>query len=67
NCPNITYATTSLVGDLKDFHNLDCLIPTALCPPMILTVIPKVLMFHDCKQEVVDATSYSNEILPMSL
>ncbi|KIK73602.1 hypothetical protein PAXRUDRAFT_793764 [Paxillus rubicundulus Ve08.2h10] len=57
---NVVYATTSVIGSLRNFHSLDCLIPPKFHPPM---VIPKTLVFHDCKQEASDAAIYTTACL----
>jgi superfamily II DNA helicase RecQ len=64
NRPNITYATTPLVGSLRNFRNLDFLIPPIFHPPM---AIPKTLVFHDCKQDTADAATYLDERLPQNI
>jgi len=64
NCTNITYAVAPLVRSPADFHNLNFLLPTSLHPPMI---IPKTLIFHDCKQEATDAAHYNDGHLPPHL
>lgn len=64
NRPNITYATIPLVGGLRNFRNLDLLIPREFHPPM---TIPKTLVFHDCKQEATDAAAYVDARLPPNI
>jgi superfamily II DNA helicase RecQ len=64
NRPNITYAVTPLIGGLRNFRNFDCLIPSNYMTPMI---IPKTLIFHDNKQEAVDAAAYNDSRLPKAL
>ena len=64
NRSNIVYATTPIIGNIHDFHNLDFLIPTNYHPPMI---IPKTLIFYDSKQDAKDATKYTNARLPQPL
>ncbi|KAG1790241.1 uncharacterized protein HD556DRAFT_1446377 [Suillus plorans] len=64
NRPNIVYAITPLIGGTRNFHNFDCLIPPNYTTPMI---IPKTLIFHDNKQEAVDAAAYNNSHLPKAL
>ncbi|KAJ7703578.1 hypothetical protein B0H17DRAFT_912077, partial [Mycena rosella] len=57
NRPNTIYATHKVVGSLKDFRNLDFLVPTVL----------KIIVFHDDTQQCADAASYLNERLPSDL
>ena len=64
NRPNITYATTPIIGSLRNFENLCFLIPSTFHPPMI---IPKTLVFHDSKQEATDAAAFIESRLPPSL
>ncbi|KIJ13169.1 hypothetical protein PAXINDRAFT_156634 [Paxillus involutus ATCC 200175] len=64
NRSNIAYATTSVIGSLQKFHSLDCLIPPKFHPPM---VIPKTLVFHDCKQKASDAAIYNDNWLPVAM
>lgn len=66
NRSNITYmyATHPLVGSLWNLHNFDFLLPQEFYPPM---VIPKTLIFHDCKQNTTDATVYIDVRLPHNL
>lgn len=63
NRPDITYATTPSIGSLRDFHNLNCLIPDDFRPPMD---IPKTLV-HDCKQDATNTATYTNSRLPKQL
>ena len=59
------YATLPLVGSLRNFQNLEFLIPPPMFhPPM---VIPKTLVFHDCKQDATDAATYIDERLPQNI
>ena len=62
NRPNITYATTLIIGTLHSFHGLNCLIPTNFHPPMD---IPKTLVFHDSKLDATNAAWYINSRLPI--
>ncbi|KIJ57528.1 hypothetical protein HYDPIDRAFT_171650, partial [Hydnomerulius pinastri MD-312] len=64
NRSNITYATIPLIESLRNFRNLDCLIPNGLSPS---AKIPKTLVFHDCKQDATDAASYIDKRLPLPL
>jgi superfamily II DNA helicase RecQ len=64
NRPNITYATTPIIGGLRNFRNFDCLIPENYAPPMM---IPKTLIFHDNKQEAATAAAYNDSRLPKLL
>ncbi|KAF9234844.1 P-loop containing nucleoside triphosphate hydrolase protein, partial [Melanogaster broomeanus] len=64
NRPNITYATVTLVGSLRNFRNLDFLVPPVFHPPM---TIPKTLVFHDCKQDATDAATYTDDRLPQNI
>ncbi|KAG0698559.1 hypothetical protein DFH29DRAFT_773372, partial [Suillus ampliporus] len=64
NRPNITYAVTPLIGGPHNFRKFDCLIPPNYAAPMM---IPKTLIFHDNKQEAVDASAYNNSHLPKTL
>jgi superfamily II DNA helicase RecQ len=64
NRPNITYATTPVIGSLRNFHNFDVLIPENYSPPMM---IPKTLIFHDNKQEAAAAAAYNDSRLPKAL
>lgn len=61
NRPNITYATHPLVGNINNFHNLDCIIPQQFHPPMRL---PKLLIVHDNKTEANNASNHLNVRLP---
>ncbi|KAG2144383.1 P-loop containing nucleoside triphosphate hydrolase protein [Suillus bovinus] len=63
NHPNITYATTPIIGGLCNFHNFDCLIPDNYAPPMM---IPKMLIFYDNKKEAA-AAAYNDSRLPKPL
>jgi len=65
NRPNIVYATSPIVGNLREFHNFDCLVPKDFDPE--LTTIPKTLVFHDNKRDATDAARYTNERLPIPL
>ena len=64
NRPNITYATTPIIGSIRNFQNLNCLVPTDFHPPID---IPKTLVFHDSKQDATDAACYTNARLPNDL
>ncbi|KAF8124050.1 P-loop containing nucleoside triphosphate hydrolase protein [Boletus edulis] len=64
NRPNITYATLPLVGGLRNFRNFNILLPHEFHPPMI---IPKTLIFHDCKQDATNAATYVDARLPHHL
>ncbi|KAF8432233.1 P-loop containing nucleoside triphosphate hydrolase protein, partial [Boletus edulis BED1] len=64
NRPNITYATTPLIGSLRNYRNLNCLIPDDFQPPMD---IPKTLVFHDSKQDATNAAMYTDSRLPKQL
>ena len=64
NRPNTTYATIPLAGGLRNFRNFDLLLPQQFHPPMVL---PKTLVFHDCKQDATDATAYVDARLPHNL
>ena len=61
NCPNITYATLPIVGSLWNFENLRFLIPSTFHPPM---VVPKTLIFHDSKQDTMNAADFIESNLP---
>ncbi|KAF9228132.1 hypothetical protein BS17DRAFT_805720 [Gyrodon lividus] len=63
NRSNITYARLPLIGALRDFRNLDLLIPNFAVPMMI----PKTLIFHDSKQDATDAATYIDARLPEQL
>ena len=63
NHPNIMYATTPIIGTLRDFRNFNFLIPTNLHPPMD---IPKALVFHDSKLDATGTAQYTNSRLPKS-
>lgn len=64
NCPNITYTTLPIVGSLQNFENLCFLIPSTFHPPM---VIPKTLIFHDSKQDAMNAADFIESNLPQCL
>lgn len=64
NRPNIVYATTPIIGSLRDLRNFNFLVPTNFHPPM---EIPKTLVFHDSKQGAIDAAEYTNARLPKPL
>ena len=64
NRPNITYVTIPLVGSLWNFRNFNLLLPQEFHPPM---VIPKTLVFHDCKQDATNAAEYVDARLPPNL
>jgi hypothetical protein len=64
NLPNIVYAITPLISGTHNFHNFNCLIPSNYTTP---TIIPKTLIFHNNKQEAVDAAAYNNSCLPKAL
>ena len=64
NRSNITYAVAPLMRSPADFRNLNFLLPTLLHPPMM---IPKTLIFHDCKKEATDAARYNDARLPPHL
>lgn len=64
NRPNITYATRVVSTTLRDFSNLDFVLPLQLHPQ---TTIPKTLIFHDSKEEATSAAAYINSRLPLSL
>ncbi|KIM55652.1 hypothetical protein SCLCIDRAFT_17356 [Scleroderma citrinum Foug A] len=57
NRPNITYATHVVSTSLRDFSNLDFILPLQLHPQ---TTIPKTLVFHDSKEEATSAAVYIN-------
>ncbi|KAF8803590.1 hypothetical protein BYT27DRAFT_7109423 [Phlegmacium glaucopus] len=62
NRPNTVYATHAIVGELKDFRNLDFLVPDGFCPPMRLA---KTLIFHDNIEEAADAALHVDHRLPL--
>ena len=53
-----------IIGSLQNFENLCFLILSVFHPPM---AIPKMLVFHDSKQEVTNAAVYIESRLPSCL
>ncbi|KII90705.1 hypothetical protein PLICRDRAFT_106554 [Plicaturopsis crispa FD-325 SS-3] len=56
NRPNITYATTPLIGGINNFSNLDCLIPLGWNPSM--PPIKRTLVFIDSQTSVANLATY---------
>ncbi|KAJ7451395.1 P-loop containing nucleoside triphosphate hydrolase protein [Mycena latifolia] len=61
NRPNTIYATHKIVGSLKDFRNLDFLVPIPYKPLL------KIIVFHDDTQQCADAATYLTKRLPLEL
>jgi hypothetical protein len=67
NRPNITYAVHPVVGLLRDFRNLQFLVPehggNLFDPNFIL----KTIVFHDNLQEAANAAKYLNSLFPEAM
>ncbi|KAJ7254872.1 P-loop containing nucleoside triphosphate hydrolase protein, partial [Mycena rebaudengoi] len=61
NRPNTIYATHQIVGNLKDFRNLDFLVSIPFKPLL------KAIVFHDDTQQCADAATYHDNRLPPEL
>ncbi|KAJ7200446.1 P-loop containing nucleoside triphosphate hydrolase protein [Mycena rebaudengoi] len=61
NRPNTIYATHQIVGNLKDFRNLDFLVCIPFKPLL------KAIVFHDDTQQCADAATYHDSRLPPEL
>ena len=64
NHPNITFVTIPVIRTLRSFDNFSLLIPSTFHPPMVL---PKMLVFHDSKQDATDTAALIDSRLLRSL
>ena len=67
NQPNITYATYPLSGPLSNYQNLQFLIPNTGNQPFDIHLIPKMLIFHDDREEAAGAAKFLNTLCPEPL
>ncbi len=64
NRPNTIYATHPIVGELRDFRNLDFIVPV---PYPTGWQLPKTLVFHDNAEQAGQASLYHTKRLPEDL